>query len=157
MLYWIFDLDYTLYNISKNKEFNYKLLKGDRQLNYLIKQLPMKKIIFTNGTYLHGVHCTKLLKIDDCFDNMTARDTIMDLKPNYDAYHKFNKLNNIYSKDKCVFFEDSIDNLIIAKEFGWITVLIGPKKYIHESIDFYFPTIHIALNFFNTKIQNYIK
>ena len=39
----------------KEIDFNYNLLKEDKQLNYLLQKLPLKKLIFTNGTYGHGV------------------------------------------------------------------------------------------------------
>ena len=35
MLYWIFDLDYTLY-MNKNIEFSYSLLKNDNFLSLLL-------------------------------------------------------------------------------------------------------------------------
>ena len=50
MLYWIFDLDYTLYTMNKNIEFSYSLLKNDNFLSLLLSFLPDKKIIFTNST-----------------------------------------------------------------------------------------------------------
>ena len=67
-------------------------------------------------------------------------------------------MNNINQEDKCVFFEDSVDNLIVAKDRGWITVLIGPNttRNMHESVDFYFPNIYVALNYFNSKIDNHL-
>ena len=48
MLYWIFDLDYTLYQMPYKKKFNYNLLRNDPFLNKLLKKLPLEKIIFTN-------------------------------------------------------------------------------------------------------------
>ena len=157
MLYWIFDLDLTLYQLPYGRQFSYSLLKNDSQLRYLLRKLPSHKLLFTNGTTFHADKCIKLLNLKNCFGNVIARDSIMDLKPNTTAYQKFDVINNISEEDKCVFFEDSIDNLIVAKDRGWITVLINPniKNNVHESIDFYFPNIYIALNFFNTKIDQH--
>ena len=153
MLYWIFDLDYTLYDIPKEIGFDYKLLKNDTQLNYLLEMLPFKKYIFTNGTFSHGLVCLDKMNIINNFEKIIARDTITDLKPNFSSYKKFINLANIKDKDKCVFFEDSIDNLIQAKNFGWITVLITKQNVINEHIDFQFPNIYVALNYFINKIN----
>ena len=153
MLYWIFDLDYTLYDMPSDKDFNYKYLKNDFQLNYLLKKLPFKKFIFTNGTFNHGIVCLDKLNILNNFDKMIARDTINDLKPNISSFKQFINLTNIENKDKCVFFEDNIDNLIQAKNFGWITVLITKENIINENIDFQFSNIHVALNYFLSKIN----
>ena len=89
MLYWIFDLDYTLYDIPKEIGFDYKLLKNDTQLNYLLEMLPFKKYIFTNGTFSHGLVCLDKMNIINNFEKIIARDTITDLKPNFSSYKKF--------------------------------------------------------------------
>ena len=62
-------------------------------------------------------------------------------------------LSGIYKKDKCVFFEDSLTNLLNAKKLGWITVLISPKKIDLIYVDFCFENIHKALMFFLKKIN----
>ena len=46
MLYWIFDLDHTLYTLDKNAGFSYSMLEKNSQLNAQLKVLPLKKIIF---------------------------------------------------------------------------------------------------------------
>ena len=47
-----------------------------------------------------------------------------------------------------------LDNLSAAKKFNWITVYISPEKKVHDFIDFWFPNINMALNFFVNKIHN---
>jgi pyrimidine 5'-nucleotidase len=153
MLYWIFDLDNTLYQIPHNGDFSYNNLVQDDQLNYQLFMLPLKKIIFTNGTMGHANMCLKRMNIDDQFNKIIARDSINDLKPNNSAYLKFMNSCNIMPYDKCIFFDDLPENLIEAKQFGWITVLINKNRYVHEDIDFYFPNIYLALNYLITKIH----
>lgn len=153
MLHWIFDLDYTLYDIPIEVNFNYSLLKQDTQLSYLLEKLPFNKFIFTNGTFQHGMSCLQIMNILNNFDKIVARDTINDLKPNITSFKQFINLTNIKNKDKCIFFEDNIDNLMQAKNLGWITVLITKKHIINENIDFQFPNIHVALNYFLSKIN----
>jgi putative hydrolase of the HAD superfamily len=157
MLYWIFDLDFTLYQFPKRTPFSYERLSNDSQLRYLLKKLPCNKLMFTNGTVFHADTCMKRMNIEECFDNVIARDSIQDLKPNQTAYQKFEIFNKINQDDKCVFFEDTVENLIAAKDRGWITVLIHPDRTTnqHENIDFYFPNIYVALNYFNQKIDDH--
>ena len=154
MLYWIFDLDYTLYDINKSLNFNYERLDKDIPLDTFLKLLPCKKIIFTNGTYDHAIKCLDIMDIKNNFESIIARNTISDLKPNMNAYIKMMFMCDIDKKDKCVFFEDSINNLIIAKKFGWITVLISKFSINNNSIDFCFPSVHYALRYFLTKISS---
>lgn len=158
MLYWIFDLDHTLYHLPDNTEFNYNKLKKDSQLNKLLNFLPCDKIIFTNGTYFHAKICLDTIDILNNFSTILARDNINSMKPDYNAYLKVLKAKNIKKKDKCVFFEDSIDNLVMAKTLGWITVLISKKSVnINKKnyIDFCFPNIYLALNYFSSAINNH--
>ena len=86
MLYWIFDLDYTLYDLPTNIKFEYELLNNDHQLNYLLQNLPSKKLLFTNGTFGHGIVSLKKMNIINNFEKIIARDTINDLKPNYSSF-----------------------------------------------------------------------
>ena len=153
MLYWIFDLDQTLYQLPSNVDFSYNELSKDNHLNYLLDTLPSTKIIFTNGTYNHGTMCLDKLDITKYFKTIIARDTIKTVKPEHNAYKRCMVLSGIRQTDKCVFFDDLPENLIAAKSFGWITVLINKRKYIDNNIDFWFPNIYIALNFFNSKIN----
>lgn len=153
MLHWIFDLDYTLYDLPMEISFDYKFLKDDPQLSYLLNSLPLKKYIFTNGTFSHGIKCLEKMNILNIFEQVIGRDTINNLKPNIISYKRFINIANIDTKDKCVFFEDNIDNLIQAKNIGWITVLITKENIINEYIDFQFPNIYVALNYFLSKIN----
>lgn len=153
MLYWVFDLDATLYQLDEQTQFDYELLHPDNQLSYLLKKLPLRRIIFTNGTLGHAHLCINKIQLKYCFHNIVARDTIQDLKPTNSSFEKFMKVNNIKKEDKCVFFDDMPDNLIAAKNHGWITVLISPNNSIHENIDFHFSNIHVAINYFLSRIN----
>ena len=153
MLYWVFDLDNTLYHLPENTELRYDLLTKDVQLNYLLTMLPLQKIIFTNGTYGHAKKCLQNIEITHHFDKIISRDRINALKPEYNSYIKLLNVCKIRNNDVCVFFDDLPENLITAKELGWITVLISKTKYVHDSIDFWFPNIYLAINFFVSKIE----
>ena len=153
MLYWVFDLDETLYDLH-GEPFRYEILERNNHLNNTLSILPHKKIIFTNGTHGHAIDCLKRLNIIDNFSKIVARDTMNDLKPRTSAFNKFISENNIKSFDKCVFFEDSVNNLIEAKKHGWITVYISKNEVTNKYFipDFHFPNIQIAINFFISQI-----
>ena len=153
MLYWIFDLDNTLYHLPLNTELRYELLGKDNQLNYLLTMLPLQKIIFTNGTYGHAKKCLENIGITKHFNKIISRDRINSLKPDYHSYVKLLNICKIKKNDLCVFFDDLPENLITAKELGWTTILISKTNYIHSSIDFWFPNIYLAVNFFVSKIE----
>lgn len=155
MLYWVFDLDNTLYQLPRNIDFNYRYLGPNNKLRQQLSILPLKKILFTNGTIDHADNCLKILNIENIFSNIVAREDVdYIMKPNIYAFNKFYKLNNIKYNDKIVFFEDSVENLIIAKnKFNWITVFIYPRQIKIPEIDFWYPSIDVALSFFLDKIH----
>ena len=151
---WIFDLDNTLYDFieNNNDRFNYNNLEHDNQKNNKLKQLKGKRIIFSNGNLLHVLACIRKMKLEKIFHKVSCRE-LHGLKPHYFSYLSLYKIANLNKDDRCIFFDDLIENLVGAKNFGWITVLINPnteeKDYLHnQNIDFYFPNIDEALDFF---------
>ena len=154
-LYWIFDLDYTLYNIDPNLEFDYDLLSEDKYLQHLLSSKPFSsfpQFIFTNAMKVHADNCLSIMNLNT-FESIYARDTMNDLKPNTSAFQKFINHHSIESNDVCVFFEDSLDNLKKAKLLGWKTIYIGDLSYVPSYIDMIFPTIHKALNHFYVRFN----
>jgi FMN phosphatase YigB (HAD superfamily) len=158
MLYWIFDLDDTLYQIKSNYHVvnnlyvNYSFIKEDKKLKVLLNMLTGKKVIMTNSVNQHCQNVIKKLKIKDCFHHTFDRNTFNGfLKPHPKTYIKLMNDLNMKENDLCVFFDDSPINLIMAKKFGWMTILITPFpwKYqnSHPSIDLIFPTVHNAVAF----------
>ena len=165
MIHWIFDLDNTLYQTEHNNPYrindglylNYSFLKEDKKLKILLNILNGNKIIMTNSISSHCNTVLDKLKIKQCFNHIVTRTDMNSFKPYPKTY--FTVINNckIQSTDKCIFFDDIPINLIMAKKFGWITVLITPDswKYTksHNDIDFVFPTVHYAIAFLVTKIH----
>lgn len=158
MLYWIFDLDHTLYTMSKNERFSYSKLFKNEQLNKQLYQLPCKKVIFTNGTIGHAYESLKKIGILHHFEgNIHARDTLNALKPNLNSFETIIRKVGIKNTDKVVFFEDSIENLITAKNYNWINVYINQRKSLMQEVDFNFTNINIALNYFLVAIKKRLR
>ena len=150
MIYWIFDLDNTLYHIPQHINFNYNLIQKNYNLFDLLSKIKDKKIIFTNGTKSHAIHTLDLINIHSCFDiNDIYGRYETGFKPSLKSYNEIIRVNNIKDTDKIIFFEDTIENLIVAKKkYNWITVDITGKYYNNESVDFSFNNIEQSLQFF---------
>ena len=160
---WIFDLDYTLYHLHPQAtKFDYQHLQWDPHLREKIKLLPGRKLLFTNANVWHTLKCVKMMQIDKTFHKVCCRE-LAGLKPDLTSYLYFNSICQVKNEDKSFFFEDTIDNLIQAKTFGWQTVYIGTKpeyliyaKNNPHIINFAFPDISQALKYFRSNIQNLI-
>lgn len=167
MFYWIFDLDDTLYQTDKFQRvdnglyLNYSFIKENKLLKKLLTFLSGKKIIMTNSIKAHCNKVLNKLKLNDSFDNKFHRNNLKNLKPNPYTYIKLMTDLKIKKEDTCIFFDDSPINLIMAKKFGWTTILITPYpwKYYegHNSIDMVFPSINSALIFLISKKLDYIQ
>jgi len=146
MLHLVFDLDQTLY---QQEPFSYNTLKQNPYLNFLLEMLTYNKLIFTNATIPHAVLCLDIIGISKHFTTTVGRDTIKDLKPFKSAYEKFILFNKIPPSDHVFFFEDMLENLQMAKTFGWITFYIGKENMNHlPYVDMSFRTIENALEYF---------
>ncbi len=126
MIYWIFDMDETLYRM--NGSFKYESLKPDQELFNLIKKLNGLKILFTNGTHQHTNIVLQKLGLISLFDLILDRNILQGLKPDPRVFLKLIKWCSITPNDKCFFFEDSIHNLIVGYSLGWQTILINDNN-----------------------------
>lgn len=128
MIYWIFDMDDTLYQ-RNGKEFSYDMLKRDNELIYLLKKLEGRKILLTNGTHQHTNIVLEKMDLTSVFDLILDRNILGARKPNPDVYFKINKWCSLNTNDTCIYFEDILQNLIVAtRAYGWISVYINPDE-----------------------------
>ena len=157
---YIFDLDYTLYseydvNDKGNEHQFYESFKKKPLLSKLIKSLPGKKFIFTNGNKVHLDDVLKKMKLKSAFDNTANSDEFnLHMKPDIYSYlyvdnkFKLDKFKEVY------FFEDSLENLKTAKKLGWKTILIDFKRIYPKNIsyvDYHFSTVEKALIFLHSQ------
>jgi putative hydrolase of the HAD superfamily len=108
-------------------------LKKNDQLISKIKILEGKKIIFTNATSKHAKKILKILELEDDFDQIIdIKDLDYIPKPDKRSYKKLLECLNLSQEnlDKTIFFEDTVKNLIPAKELGITTVWM--KNSINE-------------------------
>lgn len=161
MITWVFDLDNTLYKmphgmIADGLYFDYSILKNDMTLTNSINKLPGNKVVFTNAMADHCFKSIGKMQLQKCFSKYFHRQ-VSGLKPHPSSYAtviKHTKPQSPQSKDennKYIFFDDTPINLIMAKKFGWVTVLIlngNSSLPANSHIDFTFPDIKTALNYF---------
>ena len=156
----IFDLDYTLYTESDHADTDdekvfYSSFKKKSFMNHLLKQLDYKYII-TNGTRSHADSILSKMSLNKIFskNNIISRDDMKGvMKPNPIPYILALNKFNLKPNENIYFFEDMIDNLIIAKKyFGWKTILIdADMKNKPYGVDYVFNTIENALLYFHGK------
>ena len=108
-------------------------LKKNDQLISKIRILEGRKIIFTNATSKHAKKILKILELEHDFDQIIdIKDLEYIPKPDKRSYKKLLECLNLNKEnlDKTIFFEDTVKNLIPAKELGITTVWM--KNSINE-------------------------
>ena len=108
-------------------------LKKNDQLISKIRILEGKKIIFTNATSKHAKKILKILELEDDFDQIIdIKDLEYIPKPDKRSYKKLLECLNLNKENlnKTIFVEDTVKNLIPAKELGITTVWM--KNSINE-------------------------
>lgn len=109
-------------------DIDYSKVEYNPSLGELIRDLPGRKHIFTNGDVPHAENTLRAIGIEDIFDGMfdiVAADFIP--KPDPRPYEMFLASHGIEPENSAM-FEDMPRNLEFPKEIGMSTVLIVPKK-----------------------------
>ena len=131
-------------------------LEKNDQLISKIRILEGKKIIFTNATSKHAKKILKILELEHDFDQIIdIKDLEYIPKPDKRSYKKLLECLNLNKEnlDKTIFFEDTVKNLIPAKELGittvWMKNSINEKDFMKNSnfIDYSFNNLN---EFFDT-------
>ena len=117
-------------------------LEPDPVLRGLLETLPQDLWVFTNADHRHASRVLNELGISDLFSgivDLLALDFIV--KPNRKAYQIALKLAGVTDPNKCVMFDDLIQNLIPAKELGFYTSLVGENGSSNQ-VDIQLQSIH---------------
>ena len=130
-------------------------LEKNDQLISKIRLLEGKKIIFTNATSNHAKKILKILELEHDFDQIIdIKDLEYIPKPDKRSYKKLLECLNLNKEnlDKTIFFEDTVKNLIPAKELGittvWMKNSINEKDFIKNFsfIDYSFNNLNEFLD-----------
>lgn len=109
-------------------DIDHTVLDQDPELGVLIKSLPGRKLIHTNGSTQHAQDVLAALDIEGCFEaifDIRAGDYVP--KPDPESYQRF-LASHAFEPETSIMFEDSVKNLKPAAEMGMVTVLVQ-----HES------------------------
>lgn len=161
MIY-VFDLDDTLLVHNKfsdrNGNLDYNNIKPSSRLIELLQQannMDRKCYIFTNANLEHSNECLIKLGIKSFFSGIVHRDNILKgekvYKPDPIAYQAVQHMIG-YQEPDVIFFDDRIENLQMADNFDWITVLIHPNSNYGlrgggKGVDLKFENIQKAMKF----------
>lgn len=117
-------------------------IQPDPELHSLLYSLPHEKWIFTNADANHASRVLDILGVADCFMGILDVHSIGFLcKPEIEAYQRVLKLAGEKQPDDCILLDDTIHNLIPAKQLGFTTVLVGTNG-THPGADFAIRRIH---------------
>lgn len=105
------------------------------ELRAAISALPGRKIIYTNGSRMHGDNVAAARGLSGVFDAIYGvEDAGYAPKPDRAAFQKAFAVDNLPT-GRAAMFEDDTRNLAIPHEMGMKTVLVGPPAsapYIHH-------------------------
>jgi len=125
-------------------------LNPDPELNDLIKALPGRKIVFTNGDSFHAGRLLTKMDMGDLFDGIFHLEHANFIpKPSLATFELMMKAH-VVDAANTVFFEDSPRNLKPAYGLGMKTVLVGPKalENTDDFVDFRSPSLKAFLQSF---------
>ncbi|HEX5363022.1 MAG TPA: pyrimidine 5'-nucleotidase [Gallionella sp.] len=118
------DPDHFLWHTHQFPELPQMVLREPR-LRHVLKNLPGKKMVFSNAPqhYAHAV--LRLLRVDDLFDDvMAVEQTRYRPKPDSFGFLRLLRRHRIRAA-QCVMVEDSLENLQAAKRLGMGTVWVN--------------------------------
>ena len=150
----VFDVDDTLIKHAINSESYYTGTVRSNFKDLLSSKNYEKVYLYTNGTYEHGKSVAQHLGIIEDISYIYARDNLKTelknnhMKPSLKSFNFVNKSIEIDSgsiQNDIYFFDDLKQNLRVAKDIGWNTVLIKPNGMTEEYIDYVYPNIYSAL------------
>lgn len=121
-----YDIDPHAY-LEAVHDIDYSPLSPHPELARIIKQLPGRKHIFTNGDVPHAEKTLQALGFEPFFDSMfdiVAAD--FSPKPHRRAYERF-LAQHVVHPECAAMFEDMPRNLSVPKTMGMRTVLVVPS------------------------------
>lgn len=105
------------------------------RLRRTLRQLPGKKLVFSNAPTHYAQAVLKLLKVDDLFDDVFALEHAhYRPKPQWQGFVKLLRTHRL-SAAQCVMVEDSAENLQTAKRLGMQTVWISSALRVPGYVD----------------------
>jgi putative hydrolase of the HAD superfamily len=128
------DPDHFLWHTHQFPELHNMVLREPR-LRHMLKQLPGRKLVFSNAPVRYARAVLKLLRIDDLFDDVFAIEhSRYRPKPETAGFRRLLRKHRLQAT-QCVMVEDSAENLRTAKQLGMRTVWISEAPRAASFVD----------------------
>jgi putative hydrolase of the HAD superfamily len=107
----------------------------EARLRHVLKRLPGRKIVFSNGPQRYARAVLELMRVADLFDDVLGIEQ-SDFRPKpelagFRAVLRKHRLNPVH----CVMVEDSLENLQTAKRLGMKTVWVNAGQRMPAAVD----------------------
>jgi putative hydrolase of the HAD superfamily len=131
------DPDHFLRNTHRFPELSRMVLREPR-LRSVLKQLPGRKLVFSNAPLQYAQAVLKLLLVDDLFDDIFAIEhSRYRPKPQSAGFRSLLRKHRLDAA-QCVMVEDSAENLLTAKRLGmrtvWVSDALRAPSYVDVKI-----------------------
>jgi putative hydrolase of the HAD superfamily len=111
-----------------------KFLGEDKALVAMLKRIPWRKVIYTNGTSEYAWRVLRALGVLDCFERVVGIEEVgLCNKLHRYAYERMLTQLGVPAS-ACIMVEDSARNLKPARELGMTTILVDAEP--DEGVDF---------------------
>jgi putative hydrolase of the HAD superfamily len=128
------DPDHFLWHTHQFPELPRMVLREPR-LRRMLKQLPGRKVVFSNAPEHYARAVLKLLRIDDLFDDVFAIEHARYRpKPQLPGFRRLLRKHRLQAR-QCVMVEDSVENLQAAKRLGMGTVWVSAAPRAPACVD----------------------
>ena len=118
------DPDHFLWHTHQFPELERMVLREPR-LRHVLKNLPGRKVVFSNAPQHYAHMVLDLLRVGDLFDDVMAVEHTR-YRPKPDSYGFMRLLRQHRMRAaQCVMVEDSLENLQAAKKLGMRTVWVN--------------------------------
>jgi putative hydrolase of the HAD superfamily len=106
------------------------------RLRIVIKSLPGRKVIFTNGQRDYALAVLDIMGIADCFELVFSVESVkFYAKPSFRGFQMLLRTLKANPRD-CIMVEDSLPALMTAKRLGMRTVWITKKLQKPNFVDY---------------------
>ncbi|MBU1425759.1 MAG: pyrimidine 5'-nucleotidase [Gammaproteobacteria bacterium] len=128
------DPDHFLWHTHQFPELPKMVLREPR-LRHVLKQLPGRKVVFSNAPLQYALAVLKLLRVGDLFDDVfSIEHSRYKPKPQTEGFRRLLRKHRLRA-EQCVMVEDSAENLQVARRLGMRTVWVSNEPRAPGFVD----------------------
>lgn len=118
-----------------------RMVVYQRALRAMLRKLPGRRIIFTNGPRNYALQVLSAMRMDNAFDDVFSIERMRyEPKPGLKAFRHLLADHRLRARD-CILVEDSAQNLRPAKQLGMRTVWISQSLRTPPHVDLRLPNV----------------